>query len=130
MKIARKKLFPFIWYGLIIYGSLSPSKNLPHLQLFPHFDKVVHFGIYFILTVLIIPVFITKLKYLRSYILAFVISIFSGVLFEILQAFLSQGRTASIDDAIANTLGSVGGILFYQLFLKEKKLEKVIFKIE
>ena len=126
----RKHLLLLIWYAIIIWGSLTPNKKLPNVQLFPHFDKIAHFVLYFSLTILLIPVNLNKTKYLRSYIIAFLISCFTGVIFEFLQFYTHAGRTASLYDAISNTVGAIFGIVVYQLFIREKNIEKIVFKIQ
>ena len=130
MKIERRYLFPVVWLGFIIYASLAPSNEVPKFLFFHHFDKVVHFGIYFIFSILLIPVLVSKLNYTKSYLLSGITSILTGILFEFLQQIMGHGRTASTSDALANSIGAICGILFYWLFIKERKMEKIIFKIE
>ncbi|MDA3929952.1 MAG: hypothetical protein PF541_13450, partial [Prolixibacteraceae bacterium] len=55
MKIKRKHIFLVIWFGFIVYASLTPSNKIPKFNLFEHFDKVVHFTIYLGLSFLTIP---------------------------------------------------------------------------
>ena len=126
----RKHFLILVWYVFIIWGSLTPNKNLPQIQLFPHFDKVVHAGFYFFLIILLIPACLKKSKYLYSYLSALIISGVTGIIFEILQYYIITGRTGSIFDVIANATGIVLGILFYQLLIREKKLEYIIFRIQ
>lgn len=130
MKIERKHLFPFLWFGFIIYASLTPSKDLPNFVFFSNFDKVVHFGIYFVLAILTIPFLLQHKKYLQSYLTSGIVSILIGILFEVLQFYIGHGRSASPFDALANSLGALSGIIVYHFVIRAKKIEKLIFKIE
>lgn len=130
MHLKRKYIFLTIWISLITYASLTPPGNVPKIDFFPHFDKVVHFGIYFVLSILTIPVVIKKKHYNKAYLLASIFSITTGIFFEWLQNYMAQGRTASLYDAIANMVGAIIGVLFYQLFIRNKWIEKIVFKSE
>lgn len=130
MKIKRKHLFPFIWFSFIVYASLTPSQDLPKFNLFPHFDKIVHFVIYFVLSILLVPFLLKKDNYLKYYLISGITSILTGILFELLQFYIGQGRSASPYDAIANTIGAIIGIFFYQFFIRKKWIERVVFKNE
>lgn len=126
----RKHYILLIWYVFIILGSFAPGNKLPNVTTFPNFDKIVHLGLYFILTILLVPIQLDKSKYLKSYLLAFVVSCCSGILFEIIQLIATKSRTASIADALANGVGAVLGIFFYQFLIREKRIEYIIFKIQ
>ena len=76
---------PAVWLIIICYLSLMPGNGLPKVPLIniPHFDKIVHLGFYFILTLLMIKPFskISAFPYLFSMLISAVIS---GII-EILQ---------------------------------------------
>jgi VanZ family protein len=128
MKI--KYIYPFIWLGFIVFASLTPSDKLPDFKLFKHADKVIHFCMYFGLSILLIPVFLKRQKYKTSYLITLLIALFFGLLMEYLQPLISRGRSAEFADFAANAVGVISGIVVYQLLIRNKKLEKVIFKIE
>lgn len=123
-------VYPLIWYALIMYASLTPSDRLPTFKFFPHFDKVVHFGIYSGLVILLIAAFLSKGRYNRSYAFAGIVSLLSGIIFEIAQLFLTTTRAGTFSDVVANSLGVLFGILFYHLVIRNKWIERKIFKIE
>jgi VanZ family protein len=129
-QLNRRYFYPLIWYGLIIYASVTPSNKLPEFKLFPHFDKVVHFGIYFGLAVLLTAALVQKAKYMRSYFWAGVFSFASGVAFEIIQKFLTTTRSGEMADIVFNTLGTVVGLLFYHFAIKGKWIERIVFNIK
>lgn len=128
--LKRKYLFPLIWFGLIVYASLTPSKNFPNLNLFPHFDKFVHFCIYLGLSFLLVPAFVSKKKYIQSYFISFLASISVGFVFELLQTYYTTTRSGSIYDELSNAAGALAGVIIYQLMFRNRKIEQVIFKIE
>lgn len=128
--IKRRYLFPLIWFGLIVYASLSPSEKIPKLILFPHFDKVVHFCIYLGLSFLLVPALLRHKNYLKAYVGAAIFSAICGIIFELLQTYATSSRSGSLADELANTLGAVTGVLLYHLLFRGKKIEKFVFRIE
>jgi VanZ family protein len=124
-----KYLFSIIWFGLIVFASLTPSDKIPDFQLFLHADKVIHFCMYSGLSFLLIPALLFDKNYKRSYILSLTISIIIGVLMEYFQHVFAIGRSAEFFDFVANLIGSIAGISIYQLTFRNKILEKKIFKI-
>jgi len=128
LNIERRHIYPVIWFGLIAYASVTPSRNFPELKLFPHFDKVVHFGIYFVLALLLAAAFIKDRKYTRSYLLAGLASVLTGIAFELIQKYLTPDRSGEINDMLANTLGVLAGIAVYHFLVKGKWPERLFFK--
>lgn len=124
-----KYLFPFIWLCLIVFASLIPSDKIPDYALFLHADKVVHFCMYFGFSFLIIPLLTIQKNYLKSFYLSFIISVLIGILMECFQYLTKIGRSAEFFDFLANIIGSIAGIVIYQLTIRNKKLENKIFKI-
>jgi VanZ family protein len=127
MKI--RHIYPVIWLGLIVFASLTPSDKLPAIQLFEHADKLVHWAMYFGLTLLLIPALLKGKNYTKSYIITLVSAVLVGSSMEYLQAHMAGNRSAEFADFVANCIGVLTGCLFYQLFLRNKKLEKVVFRI-
>lgn len=121
----RKHIYLLIWLAFISYASLSSSDKIPKFQLFEHFDKVVHFGMYFGLTTLFIPILKINQNYNKTYLFAFIISSSIGIMFELAQGMMNMARTSSIYDVLANCTGALFGMIFYQLFIRNKKIEKI-----
>lgn len=116
---------PVLWLALICYALFIPAKELPVKPLFkiPHFDKMVHFALFFVLCILLLRPF----KRIKSnyYVIAPLVSIvFSGVL-EFSQQILSKSRSSDIYDFLANTLGILAAMLFYYFFVSNRKWEKL-----
>lgn len=114
---------PLIWLGFIGYGLFTPAQDLPMKSFLkiPHFDKMVHFTLFFVLCLLMVR----PLKRLntRQYIWAPIISIFLGASLEIVQHTLSASRSTNVYDFLANTAGVLVAIIFYRFFVSGKKWE-------
>ena len=101
-----------------------PGNDIPKLPWLEHlhFDKVVHFFLYAVFIILMIRGFKlqTSFVFLQKYSVAtaLLIGIFYGALLEYLQGVIFIGRTSSIDDLIANIIGSLGGILLWRIIRK------------
>ena len=81
-------------------------------EIFPNLDKVAHFSIFFLMTVLLI---IGRLKKNYALIFCFFYALFS----EIVQIFLSY-RTGSIFDFVSDILGITFATFF--IFFLEKRV--------
>ncbi len=118
-----KKFLPSIaWAILILYLSSTTSINLPEsLRDIFSIDKIGHFGIYGIFTILLLKVFHQKpLKLEKKEVyLALTISILYGIGMEVMQYTFFPGRYFENLDIIANIIGSFTGLLFYKLYLKK-----------
>jgi VanZ family protein len=125
-----KYLFPSIWLGLIVFASLTPSAKIPNITLFPHADKVIHFCMYLGLSFLLIPPLTIRKNYKHSFIFSFMISVLIGFLMEYFQYLFAMGRSAELFDFFANMLGTIAGIYFYQILIRNKRWERKIFRIE
>ncbi len=122
------KLFfkPIIWLVLICYGLFIPASNLPTKPFLsiPHFDKMVHFGLFFVFCLLLFrPLKILKQK---PYFYAPAISVLLAAILEIAQQVLSTSRSSNLYDFFANTLGIVASIIIFRLLIDGKKWEKLL----
>ena len=102
-----------IWLLIILFLSFIPSNDLPEVNGIPNIDKIVHFLLYFIFTLLSL---LTSLKAKRmidkKFILAAIFGI--GLFVEVMQGILPLGRTFSVFDLLANVCGMLTGLLFFQ----------------
>ncbi|NQU53373.1 MAG: VanZ family protein [Bacteroidetes bacterium] len=116
---------PILWLSIICYGLFIPAGNLPVKPFLniPHFDKLVHFSLFFALCILLFGPF--KKLNLKYYLLAPVISIFLGLILETTQHLITISRSSDFYDFLANTAGIAAATLFYYLFVSEKKWEKL-----
>ncbi|GET20551.1 VanZ family protein [Prolixibacter denitrificans] len=110
------------WFIVILYLTLTPAGDIPKLSLLsiPYFDKVVHFTMYFVMSMLLAGYFHQFKKYSNQKILLInaLLLIFIGGLLEILQYELPINRDCSWGDFAANTTGAITGTLIYLYWLK------------
>jgi VanZ family protein len=113
----KKNLFSVLTALLLLYLSLSNSekfRDFPVIR-FQYLDKLVHFGMYFILMSVII---IEHRKEIRSFSNLLLISVFPllyGILMEILQMTLTSTRSGEIMDAVFDGLGILASFLVWRL---------------
>ena len=126
MRLMKIKLFlkPIIWLALICYGLFIPANELPVKPFLniPHFDKVVHFGLFFVFCLLLFRPF-RKLN-LHPYLYAPSISLFLAALLEVVQQTISNSRSSNLYDFIANTAGILASIVFFRYFVSGRIWEK------
>ncbi len=125
MKWINLFLKPLLWLAIICYGLFLPAKDLPVKPLLqiPHFDKIVHFGLFFVFSLLLFRPF-KKLN--TKYLLwAPVTALIFGILLESVQHTLSASRSSNIYDLLANTGGILVSILAFRAFVLNRKWEKL-----
>lgn len=116
---------PLLWLAIICYALFIPAKDLPIKPFLniPHFDKMVHFTLFFVLCLLLLRPF--KRINLKYYVLAPLISIILSALLEFSQHSLSKTRSSDIYDFLANTIGIIASVVFFYLFVSGRKWEKL-----
>lgn len=118
--IFKLKFMLILWTFLILILSLYPSSKLPENPGIPHLDKLVHFMMYLIFSLLWIFVFIgsqSLIDFLKLFLVVFVLSF----IIEFLQGTLPINRSASIYDGLANFIGVFSAIGIYRTFLSVSK---------
>ncbi|WP_346855963.1 VanZ family protein [uncultured Draconibacterium sp.] len=115
-----------IWFALMCYLLFMPASQLPSEPFLkiPHFDKIVHFGLFFILCLLLFrPVKqFTPNFYFWTPLLALVLA----VALEFLQQKITKSRHSDVYDLWANTAGLAVAVVFYRFFVKGKKIEILV----
>ena len=116
---------PLLWLAIICYALFIPADDLPLEPFFriPHFDKIVHFGLFFVFCILLLRPF--KRLRLNYYLLAPLISIILSGILETSQHVLSVSRNSDIRDFIANSLGALTSVMIYYLLISNSKWEKL-----
>ncbi len=110
---------------LVAVLSLIPGNKLPHPKyIIPHFDKLVHAGMYFTLCIFAIAPF-AKVRVGKGYWAAFITSIAFGGIFEILQETITVNRSGNLYDFIANTCGALLALFAYRFVISGTKLERI-----
>lgn len=103
-----------IYVGCIVALSLLPPQDFPKMPLFEGADKVIHFLMYFIFSLLFCWAIKTELKYSRLFIII-PGTIGWGIFMEYMQLSMHAGRSFSWYDILANSIGVLVGILVYIL---------------
>ncbi len=104
-----------IWPVVIGYLCLMPSADIPKVNIvIPHFDKVVHFGLFFILGyVWSKPSGFWKF---RLSLWLIVVGFIYGGLIEVVQYSLIEGRSGDWVDWMADNIGLLSGSFVYSYF--------------
>ena len=107
-------LFVLIYIGCVAALSLLPMQDLPQVPMFRGEDKLIHFTMYFGLSVLFCWTLKTELNFSRLFFVVLV-TVGWGILMEYLQLDMHMGRSFSWLDELANSIGVGFGILIYIL---------------
>jgi len=118
-----------VWASIILVLCGMPPQDVDKIKFIdiPYLDKLVHFGLYFVLALLIMAILTlnSKLKYSRW---ANLITIFScllyGWLIEVMQRAFFPGRSYELMDVVADTAGAVVGVLLYRTIRRLVKWER------
>ncbi len=123
------RLKPFlpgiIWFTISCYLLAVPGDELPDTGFFdiPFFDKIVHFGMFFLLTFLFCYPYTLYYKSFSlwkksAYKIAF-IAICYGIAMEYVQKYFVMGRSFDLIDIVFDTLGCVSGVIGIQIVDKK-----------
>ncbi len=93
-----------------------PGKDLPKVNLFDHFDKLIHFTFFFIFYFLWSAYFSFSKK---SLLIFLIISFFYGLGIEYYQRDFIAGRSFDFWDAIADFLGALGALVIIRKFFNK-----------
>jgi len=99
-----------VWTILIIIALSVPGKSLPSVSILD-FDKYIHAGLFFVLTILWLAALADRTA-LRAIVIVSLIILFSFAS-ELYQEMLPFDRTADIFDAIADSVGALVGFAFW-----------------
>lgn len=105
-------LILLLYIGSIAALSLLPPQDLPKVRQFPGFDKVVHFLMYFIFSILACWAIKVEHSNLRMALIIFGAAGW-GIVMEILQLTMHSGRSFSYYDILANCIGVLSGAAIY-----------------
>lgn len=113
----KKNLFSILVALLLLYLSLSNAEKFQNIALekIPYIDKIVHFGMYFLLMSVII---IEHRKNIHNFGRLFLLTIFPlsyGILMEILQMTFTSTRSGDIMDAIFDAAGIMAAVVIWIL---------------
>ena len=115
-----------IWTFVIAFLCLASFGNMPKVSL-PGADKYVHFTFHFVFTWLWLSFLSYKNKKrsdVKTILTVFFLSVFYGIVIEILQGLLTTTRKEDIFDVFANMAGATAAvisILLYQKYIQKEK---------
>ncbi len=122
----KRLLRNIIWAVIIFILCSIPGDTLPSAPLIeiPHFDKLVHFGMFFIMAVFIISElnYQTKWNQLKIALTTLIIAAVYGGAIEILQQNFFVNRSGDYIDFIADSLGAAAAIPAFPFLKKQKDL--------
>jgi VanZ family protein len=115
------------WTGLIVFFCLIKSSNIPAIQI-TNLDKVAHSFFHFVFTSLWFLFFKEQrnsLDVFKLLILSFMLSIFFGIIIEIVQALFTTTRKGDLFDVLANLSGATLAVCLILALNKYTNLNKV-----
>ena len=119
---AKTLLYLGILYTFIItYLFVSPRPDLPEIDFYISIDKVGHFIIHVLLSLIWLSYFFVRGKNALTikYVILIVITCLTyGIVIEVIQQMLQASRKADLYDVLANATGTLVGMV---LFLNVKK---------
>ncbi len=118
-----------VWASIILVLCGMPPQDVDKIKFIdiPYLDKIVHFGLYFVLALLIMAILTlnSKLKHSSwSYVITIFSCLFYGWLIELMQRSFFPGRSYEMLDVVADTAGAVVGVLLYKTIRRLVKRER------
>lgn len=111
---------PVVWAGFILFLILLPSNDVSKIDFLriPHSDKIVHFILFQVLSLLLIN---SRLKHLnieslgsKEILWVSIPVICYGLVLELVQHFLVASRSGEALDLLANVTGLLAALVFYK----------------
>lgn len=116
-----------VWAIVIFILCTLPGQDLPdpHLNI-PHLDKIVHFGMFFIMALLLCNEleYQTRFSLRKIFLISVSVIFLYGGIIEILQKYFFN-RSGDVLDLLADVAGGIIGCLLYPT---AKQLKHRIFK--
>jgi VanZ family protein len=109
-----------LWIAVIAFACFMPVERLPNISFLsriPHFDKIIHFMMYFIFALFLMSGFSRQYgkTSLKAYIFSFILAFLLGALIEVIQENI--GRSSDMYDMLANIAGIIASLLLFN-FIK------------
>jgi VanZ family protein len=118
--LLKKHWKSLLWSALVLLACAIPSNKVPDIDIIkmPHFDKVVHFGMFFILALLLVSennnLKDKGLVNKSTFLWAGIIAIVYGLSIEAIQYFFLPTRSGSWGDMLANIVGTLTAFVLYR----------------
>ena len=110
------KILAIAWTLLTLYLSLISARSASEFNLldFVGFDKIAHLSFYTIFSFLW-SMSLRETNTGKNFVLFFSVSF--GILMEICQFYLFNGRSFELYDILANIIGSFAGVILFKKFI-------------
>ncbi|PSL05093.1 VanZ family protein [Cecembia rubra] len=120
----KYRLFPaLLWLLFVTIAILTPGNNLPKVPLFPFADKLIHVGVFAVLSFLWARVGTLesgrKIKWKNLLTNLLVFSVFFPIFIEYLQMYVPN-RSFELEDILANLFGGLIGFSGFIILHKAK----------
>lgn len=124
--LLRYTLLPFIIGLLIFIGTcLIPSDQVPEMPAGIPWDKIVHFGMFFLLSAVSLYDYYkfhnNNPRLIRWLFWGFLVPVIYGGIIELLQMNFFSSRSAELVDWIADVLGSLVATILAIIFLRRRR---------
>ncbi|MFY8189088.1 MAG: VanZ family protein [Flavobacterium sp.] len=121
------KIFVTLWTLIVLFLSLSSFENLQVPIKVSGFDKMAHFVMYSLYAFLLIFSFKDiKAKKINFYLYIFLYLFLFGLFIEFLQGITTEKRKTDMEDALANGIGALIGIVVAYAIIKRVKKNSLI----
>ena len=124
----QKLLLLAITYTVFVYVISLIKVQSPVRISINNLDKVVHFGIYFVFTLVWFGCFSGlefKKSIFKGVFKASLLAFFVGLSIELLQEFLRKARSGDVYDVLANSLGILMAVVLLYQIKKYRELNSV-----
>lgn len=115
-----------IWAIVIFVLCSIPGNSLPQTSMIeiPHFDKMVHFGLFFIMGIFLIAelTYQTKLSRISIAFITFALIAIYGGIIEVLQENYFSNRSGDFWDLCADVAGGITSVFMFSYLKKQKDL--------
>lgn len=115
-----------IYLILIVLLSLLPTSDFPDVPMFSGEDKWIHFCMYLGLGFVTCWSLDRKGKPMPPLYVLLAGLFMWGLLMEVLQRLMANGRGMEISDMLANLAGAVAGLMVYKYMNRKWAVEKII----
>jgi VanZ family protein len=111
----RKNLFSILTGLLLLYLSLANAEEFQKINVakIPHIDKIVHFGMYFLLMSVIIAEHRREIKSPAKLLWLALIPLSYGIIIEVLQATITTTRSGDFYDALFDAMGILCSVMLW-----------------
>ncbi len=102
-----------LWTIIVVGVCVVPGNEIPSPPIIniPHLDKIVHAGLYFVLTIFSVKSFLkqnlVRILNQKPFYSAFVYAVVLGLAVELVQYNFIPNRSGDVLDALANSVGSL-----------------------